>query len=105
MTGGRRFRILTVVDDCTRQCLALMADTSLSGAQGARELERLVAGRGKPRMVVTNNGSELTSLVILTWTDQNRVAWHYIAPPNPCRTASSKGSTAACGMSCGMRHS
>jgi len=44
----RRFRILTVVDDCTRECLALVADTSLSGVRVARELDRLVAERGKP---------------------------------------------------------
>ncbi|WP_337960739.1 DDE-type integrase/transposase/recombinase, partial [Aeromonas hydrophila] len=40
MTDGRRFRILTVVDDCSRECLALVADTSLSGARVARELDR-----------------------------------------------------------------
>ena len=48
MTDGRRFRILTVIDNCTRECLALVADTSLSGVRVARELDRLVAERGKP---------------------------------------------------------
>jgi alkylation response protein AidB-like acyl-CoA dehydrogenase len=47
LTDGRRFRILTVVDDCTRECLALVADTSLSGTRMARELDRLVIERGK----------------------------------------------------------
>ncbi|TWI18763.1 putative transposase, partial [Bradyrhizobium yuanmingense] len=61
VTDGRRFRILTVVDDCTRECLALVADTSLSGARVARELDRLVMERGKPKMVVSDNGTELTS--------------------------------------------
>ena len=61
MTDGRRFRTLTVVDDCTRECLALVADTSLSGTRVARELDRLVIDRGKPKMVVSDNGSELTS--------------------------------------------
>ena len=42
LTDGRRFRILTVVDDCTRECLALVADTSLSGTRVARELDRLI---------------------------------------------------------------
>ncbi|WP_315783430.1 IS3 family transposase [Bradyrhizobium sp. SZCCHNPS1003] len=87
MTDGRRFRILTVVDDCTRECLALVADTSLSGARVAGELDRLVAERGKPKMVVSDNGSELTSNAILTWTDQSRVAWHYIAPGKPMQNA------------------
>nr|WP_235976811.1 IS3 family transposase [Bradyrhizobium archetypum] len=45
LTDGRRFRILTVVDDCTRECLALVADTSLSGTRVARELDRLVIER------------------------------------------------------------
>src|SRR3954451_17075681 len=57
LTDGRRFRILTVVDDCTRECLALVADTSLSGARVARELDRLMIERGQPKMVVSDNGS------------------------------------------------
>jgi len=87
LTDGRRFRILTVVDDCTRECLALVADTSLSGPRVARELDRLMIERGKPKMVVSDNGSELTSNAILTWADQSRVAWHYIAPGKPMQTA------------------
>ena len=51
-TDGRRFRILTVVDDCTRECLVLLADTSLSGLRVARELDRLMAERGQPGMFV-----------------------------------------------------
>ncbi|MGY3146168.1 putative transposase [Bradyrhizobium sp. USDA 3397] len=87
LTDGRRFRILTVVDDCTRECLALVADTSLSGARVARELDRLITGRGKPKTVVSDNGTELTSNAILTWADQSRVAWHYIAPGKPMQNA------------------
>ncbi|MFK4719314.1 transposase InsO family protein [Bradyrhizobium niftali] len=52
---------MTVVDDCTRECLALVADTSLSATRVARELDRLVMERSKPRMVVSDNGSEFTS--------------------------------------------
>jgi len=87
LTDGRRFRILTVVDDCTRECLALVADTSLSGSRVARELDRLIIERGKPKMVVSDNGTELTSNAILTWADQSRVAWHYIAPGKPTQNA------------------
>ncbi|WP_404516113.1 IS3 family transposase [Bradyrhizobium ottawaense] len=85
LTDG--FRILTVVDDCTRECLALVADTSLSGSRVARELDRLIIERGKPKMVVSDNGTELTSNAILTWADQSRVAWHYIAPGKPTQNA------------------
>jgi putative transposase len=87
LTDGRRFRILTVVDDCTRECLALVADTSLSGIRVARELDRLMIERGKPKMVVSDNGSELTSNAILTWADHSRVEWHYIAPGKPMQNA------------------
>lgn len=64
LTDGRRFRILTVVDDCTRECLALVADTSLSGLRVARELDRIIEERGKPKMIVSDNGSEFTSNAI-----------------------------------------
>ncbi len=83
MTDGRRFRILAIVDDCTRECLALVADTSLSGVRVARELDRLLAERGRPKMIVSDNGSELTSNAILAWADAARVEWHYIAPGKP----------------------
>jgi putative transposase len=61
LTDSRRFRILAVVDDCTRECLTLVADTSLLGARVARELDRLPIECGKPKMVVSDNGSELTT--------------------------------------------
>ena len=82
-TDGRRFRILTVVDDCTRECLALLADTSLSGVRVARELDRLIGERGKPKMIVSDNGTEFTSNAILTWAEKAVVEWHYIAPGKP----------------------
>jgi putative transposase len=87
LTDCRRFRILTIVDDCTRESLALVADTSLSGVRVARELDRLMIERGKPKMIVSDNGSELTSNAILTWADQASVEWHYIAPGKPMQNA------------------
>src|SRR3974390_3717476 len=60
LTDGRRFRIFAVVDDCTRECLALVADTSLSGSRVARELDRLIRQRGAPATIVSDNGTELT---------------------------------------------
>ncbi|ESZ02977.1 hypothetical protein X735_33275 [Mesorhizobium sp. L2C085B000] len=54
-TDGRRFRVLAVVDDFTRECLALVADTSLSGARVARELDAILARRGRPRTIVSDN--------------------------------------------------
>jgi putative transposase len=84
---GRRMRILVVVDDCTRECLALVPDTSISGIRVARELDRLLADRGKPKMIVSDNGTELTSNAILQWADDHKVAWHYIAPGKPTQNA------------------
>ena len=84
---GRRFRILCVVDDFTRECLALVPDTSLSGARVARELDKIVAIRGKPLAVVSDNGTELTSASILRWSQERQVEWHYIAPGKPTQNA------------------
>ena len=51
---GRRMRILVVVDDCTRECLALVPDTSISGIRVARELDRLLVACGKPKTIVSD---------------------------------------------------
>ncbi|RSU45202.1 IS3 family transposase [Sphingomonas sp. S-NIH.Pt15_0812] len=83
LVSGRRIRILAVVDDFTRECLALVVDTSLSGARVARELDAIIAVRGVPLMIVSDNGTELTSLAILRWTQERPVEWHYIAPGKP----------------------
>lgn len=80
---GRRFRILNVVDDVTRECLVAIPDTSISGRRVARELTALVERRGKPGMIVSDNGTELTSNAILTWSKDRKVEWHYIAPGRP----------------------
>ena len=77
-TDGRRFRILAIVDDFTRESLALIPDTSLSGARVARELDALIARRGRPKSCVSDNGTELTSMAILKWTETSgcRLALH-----------------------------
>jgi transposase InsO family protein len=59
LSDGGRFRILTVVDDFTRECLALVTDTSLSGARVARELDEIIACRGRPAMIVSDNGTDV----------------------------------------------
>ena len=88
LTDGRRFRILVVVDDFTRECLCLVADTSLSGKRVARELTAIIAQRGaRPLLCVSDNGTELTSNAILSWCQQSKVDWHYIAPGKPQQNA------------------
>jgi putative transposase len=87
LDSGRRFRILAIYDVCTRQCLAAIADFSLSGRRVARELDLLIVRHGKPKTVGSDNGTELTSNAILSWTAQSGVAWHYIDPGKPVQNA------------------
>jgi putative transposase len=84
---SRRFRILVVVDDFTRECVALVADTSLSGARVAREVDAAIARRSRPATIVSDNGTELTSMAILKWCQTRRIGWHYIAPGKPQQNA------------------
>ena len=76
-------QVLVVVDDFTRECLALVVDSSLSGLRVGRELNAIIAARGRPLMVVSDNGTELTSRAILQWQEDHGVEWHYIAPGKP----------------------
>src|SRR5437763_12109974 len=87
LSDGRRFRILAVVDDFTRECLCLVADTSLSGRRVARELDLAIAVRGRPLSCVSDNGTELTSMAILRWSQETQIEWHYIAPGKPTQNA------------------
>lgn len=87
LSDGRRFRILAIVDDFTRECLCLVADTSLSGLRVGRELDAIIARRGKPAGCVSDNGTELTSMAILRWSQETGVEWHYIAPGKPQQNA------------------
>ena len=87
LTDGRRFRILAVVDDFTRECLCLVADTSLSGLRVARELDAIILKRGRPVLCVSDNGTELTSMAILRWCQETTLEWHYIAPGKPTQNA------------------
>jgi len=79
----RKFRLLAVNDDCCRENLGLIADTSISGARVALELDALVRIYGKPACIVSDNGTEFTSRAILKWANDNGVEWHYIDPGKP----------------------
>jgi putative transposase len=81
--NGRRFRVLNIVDDMTKECLAAIPDTSISGRRVARELTDIVARRGKPGLVVSDNGTEFTCNVMLAWCRDNAIDWHFIAPGKP----------------------
>ena len=96
---GRRFRVLNVVDDWSRECLASVVDTSISGRRVVRELASIAAVRGLPLMVVSDNGTELTSHAVLGWCQETGVEWHYIAPGKPTQNGFVEALMVACATS------
>jgi len=86
LSDGRRYRILWIVDDFSRECLAAVVDTSLGGMRVVRELKPLVAERAIPEVIVSDNGTELTSAAVLRWAS-GRLDWHYIERAKPVQNA------------------
>ena len=80
---GRRIRLMTIVDDYTRECLKIVVDTSLSGIRVKRELDKIIEERGKPEAIQSDNGTEFTSNVILKWSEEKQINWIYIQPGKP----------------------
>ena len=80
---SRRFRILNIVDDVTKECLGAIPDTSISGRRVARELTAIIERHGKPGMIVSDHGTEYTCNAMLAWCRDNSVDWHFIAPGKP----------------------
>ena len=87
LQNARRIRALNIVDDFTREALAIEVDTSISGSRVARVLDRIADERGLPKTIVMDNGTELTSLAMLAWAARHRVQLHYIAPGKPTQNA------------------
>lgn len=89
---GRRFRIVCVIDDFSREYLATGVDNSISGHRIAKELDAIAERRGYPMLVGSNNGTELTANARLKWPQDRDVEWHYIAPGKPMQNGLSKAS-------------
>jgi putative transposase len=87
---SRRFRILAVVDDYTRESIGMIADTSIGGMRVARELDAMIRLYGKPAAITSDNGTEFTSRAMLEWQSREHVAWHYIEPGKPQQNAYSE---------------
>ena len=83
LATGRMVRILSVVDAYTRECLALEADTSLGSGRVTRVLERVIAERGRPDNVRSDNGPEFTSRRMLAWSEDWKVGLVHIQPGRP----------------------
>ena len=87
LSDGRRIRLLNIVDDFTRQCLRIEVDTSIGGARVARVLDQLVAQRGRPKLLLTDNGPEFTGKALDQWAYMNGVGLDFIEPGKPQQNA------------------
>ena len=87
LADGRRLRVLTIVDDGTRECPAMEVDTSLPGARVVRVLDRLADSRGLPEWVVLDNGPEFTGTAVDRWAPAHGVRLHFIEPGKPVQNA------------------
>ncbi|MNK99004.1 IS2 transposase TnpB [compost metagenome] len=85
--NGRRFRTLNIVDDFSRECLAIEADFSLPGERVARVLDALIEVRGKPEAIVIDNGPEFAGKALDTWSYERGVALLFIRPGKPIENA------------------
>jgi len=83
MATGRRFRTLNIVDEFTRECLAIEVDTSIGGSRVARVLARLLETRGRPELIVCDNGPEFAGKTLDAWAYQAGVKIHFIRPGKP----------------------
>lgn len=83
LIDGRWFRVLTVIDQFTRECLALVADQALSGHKVALALSQVVAERGVPESITVDNGSEFASKAMDAWRYQYGVHLEFIRPGKP----------------------
>jgi putative transposase len=87
LESGRRIRTLNIVDDFTRECLAIEVDTSLSGVRVARVLDAIGFVRGYPETLVMDNGTELTGIAMACWARDRKVRLHFIDPGKPTQNA------------------
>jgi len=83
MVGDRRFRTFNLIDDCTREVLAIEIDTSLSSKRIIRTLERVILDRGKPNIIRTDNGPEFTSKDLELWAKDHEIQIQFIQPGRP----------------------
>lgn len=88
LADGRKIRLLNIIDEFSRESLKMVVDTSLSGIRVVRELEDLIKARGFPKCIVSDNGTEFTSVAVLKWSESTTVGWHYIEPGKPMQNGS-----------------
>lgn len=87
LVDGRKFRMLNVMDDFNRESLAIEVDTSLPSLRVIRVLEKLIAQRGKPLHIRTDNGPEFISHKLQQWCEYHNITLQYIQPGKPTQNA------------------
>jgi putative transposase len=87
VSTGRVIRMLTVVDDCTRECPAIEVDTSLGGLRVRRVLDRIASERGLPEAIVLDNGPEFRGRALAAWSEERGVRLEFIQPGKPAQNA------------------
>lgn len=87
LATGRNFRTLNIVDDYTRECLAIEVDLSLPAERVVRALDRLVESGRKPDVIVLDNGPEFSGRLLDTWAVRNKVQLRFIDPGKPIQNA------------------
>ena len=87
VSSGKVIRMLTIVDDCTRECPAIEVDTSLGGLRVRRVLDRIASERGLPEAIVLDNGPEFRGRALAAWSDERGVRLEFIQPGKPVQNA------------------
>lgn len=87
VSTGKVIRMLTLVDDCTRECPGIEVDTSLGGLRVRRVLDRIASERGLPEAIVVDNGPEFRGRALAAWSEERRVRLEFIQPGKPVQNA------------------
>jgi putative transposase len=87
LASGRRFRVLNIVDDFSRECVGQLIEISIGGRPVARHLDRPAQTRGLPKTIACDNGTEFTSKAMFFWAKENNVMLHFIQPGKPTQNA------------------
>jgi putative transposase len=87
VSSGMVIRMLTIVDDCTRECPAIEVDTSLGGLRVRRVLDRIASERGLPEAIVLDNGPEFRGRALAAWSEERGVRLEFIQPGKPAQNA------------------
>lgn len=87
LANGRRLRCLNIVDDCTRECVAIEVDSSLTGSRVRAVLRRLAETRGLPQAISVDHGPEFESQVLDCWAYESGVTLAFIRPGKPNENA------------------